>query len=104
MAFAVIQTGGKQYKVTPGARLEVEKLEREAGSSFSFDDVLMVAPEGGEVKIGMPYVPGAKVEARVVSHGRGEKKIVFRYHSKTRYRKKNTHRQPYTEIEIVSIQ
>lgn len=100
--FAVIETGGKQYKVSAGQRLKVEKLKAETGSSFVFDKVLLKA--GGEkVEVGMPYLSGEKVEAKVLNQGRDKKKIVFRYHSKTRYRKKKGHRQPHTELEITRV-
>ena len=100
--FAVIETGGKQYRVSAGEKIKVEKLAAAAGGSFVFDKVLMVA-DGDAVEIGTPYVSGAKVEAKVVREGRGEKKIVFRYHAKTRYRRKKGHRQSFTEVEIVKI-
>jgi large subunit ribosomal protein L21 len=100
--FAIVETGGKQYKVAPGQKLKVEKLEAEPGASLSLDKVLLVA-EGEDVKVGAPYVAGAKVETKVLSQGRHDKKIVFKYHSKTRYRKKKGHRQHYTELEVVSV-
>ena len=102
MKFAIIETGGKQYKVSDGQRLRVEKLETPAGEDFVFDKVLLVA-NGDEVKIGAPYITGAKVAAKVVRALRDKKKIVFKYHSKTRYRKKKGHRQPLTEVEITKI-
>ncbi len=102
MKFAVIETGGKQYKVSAGQKLKVEKLEVEQGAALTFDKVLLVA-DGEDVKVGVPYVEGAKVETKVLSQGRHDKKIVFKYHSKTRYKKKKGHRQHYTELEIVSI-
>jgi len=102
MLFAIVETGGKQYKVSPGTKLKVEKLEAEAGANLTLDKVLLVA-DGEEVKLGTPYMEGAKVEARVLSQGRHDKKIVFKYHSKTRYKKKKGHRQPYTELEVVSV-
>jgi large subunit ribosomal protein L21 len=100
--FAVIETGGKQYKVSPGQKLKVEKLDAVAGANLSLDKVLLVA-DGEEVKLGAPYVEGARVEAKVLSQGRHDKKIVFKYHSKTRYKKKKGHRQHYTELEVVSV-
>ncbi len=100
--FAVIETGGKQYRVSVGQKIKIEKLDAHEGERFSFDKVLLVA-EGDEAKIGAPYVPGANVEARVLKQGRGDKVIVFKYHSKTRYRKKKGHRQPFTEIEVTGI-
>lgn len=98
MSFAVIQTGGKQYKVAEGDTVLVEKLDQEAGSEVIFDQVLLV-----DDKIGTPTVPGAKVTAKILEQGRGDKKIVFKYASKTRYKKKKGHRQPYTKVEILSI-
>ncbi|MBI4087482.1 MAG: 50S ribosomal protein L21 [Candidatus Liptonbacteria bacterium] len=98
--FAIIETGGKQYKVSPGSKIKVEKLAADAGASFSFDKVLLVA-DGDAVKIGAPYVSGAKVEAKVLRQARDRKKIVFKYHSKTRYRKMKGHRQPFTELEVL---
>ena len=100
--FAVIQTGGKQYKVSEGKKLRVEKLEAEEGKSVVFDKVLLVNDEKS-TKIGTPYVEGAKVEARVLDQGRAKKIIVFRYHAKTRYRKKKGHRQPFTQVEVTKI-
>ncbi len=99
--FAVIETGGKQYRVSLGTKIKVEKLASE-GESFVFDKVLLVS-DGKEVKIGKPYLEGSKVEAKVVKQGRAKKIIVFRYHSKTRYRKKKGHRQPFTEVEVTKI-
>ena len=100
--FAIIKTGGKQYKVAPGQKIRIEKLNAEEGGKFLFENVLLKV-DGDEVKIGAPYISGEKVEAKILKHGRDKKKIVFRYHSKTRYRKKKGHRQPFTEVEIVSI-
>ncbi|MBI2012896.1 MAG: 50S ribosomal protein L21 [Candidatus Colwellbacteria bacterium] len=99
--FAVIETGGKQYRVSPGTKIKVEKLTPE-GESFVFDKVLLVG-DGSEVKIGKPYLTDSKVEAKVVRQARDKKKIVFRYHSKTRYRKKKGHRQHFTEVEVTKI-
>ncbi len=100
--FAVIETGGKQYKVAAGQKIEVETLAGDAGASVVFDKVLLVG-EGESAQIGAPYVSGATVEGKIVSQMRDDKKIVFRYHSKTRYRKMKGHRQPLTQIEIVGI-
>ena len=97
--FAIIETGGKQYRVAQGMKLRVEKLAVEAGATVTFDKVLLVA-DGDSVKIGAPYISGEKVEAKVVEQGRDKKKIIFKYHSKTRYRKKKGHRQHFTEVEI----
>lgn len=99
--FAVIETGGKQYKVSPGQKVKVEKLNP-AGANVLFEKVLLSA-DGDKVEIGTPYLGQAAVEAKVLKTGKGEKKIVFKYHSKTRYRKKKGHRQPFTEVEILGI-
>ena len=101
-AFAIIETGGKQYRVSAGNTLKVEKLEVAPGKAVVFDRVLLRS-QGDQVDIGAPYIAGAKVEGKVLSEGRSKKKIIFRYHSKTRYRKKRGHRQPYTQIEITKI-
>lgn len=100
--FAVIKTGGKQYKVSPGQKLRVEKLDAAGGAVIRFSEVLLVA-DGDKIDIGTPDVKGAAVEAKVMGLGRDDKKIVFKYHRKTRYRKKKGHRQHFTEIEIVKI-
>ena len=100
--FAIIETGGKQYKVSPGQKLKVEKLETKAGDDLSFDKVLLVA-DGENVKVGAPYVDGAKVEGKILKQGHHKTVIVFKYHSKTRYRKKKGHRQLFTEVEITNI-
>ena len=102
MLFAIIKTGGKQYKVSSGQKLKVEKLDAKEGDSFVFGEVLLTA-DGDSVKVGDPLVSGAKVEAKVIKQGRDAKKIVFRFHNKTRYRKKKGHRQPFTEVEVTSI-
>src|SRR3989338_8330410 len=102
MKFAIVQTGGKQYKVSEGQRFKVEKLETEAGGNLNLDKVLLVA-DGEEVKVGTPYVEGAKVETKVLKQGKHKTKIVFKYHSKTRQKKKKGHRQPFTELEVLAI-
>ena len=104
MTFAIIKTGGKQYKVAEGDVLRVEKLNPSTGGedgNVVFDDVLLVV--NGEVKVGKPVVSGAKVSAKVLEEGKGDKKMVFRYKSKTRQHKKKGHRQPYTKIQITKI-
>ncbi len=98
--FAVIKTGGKQYKVAEGDVLRVEKLQTKGGEVV-FDDVLLVV--NGEVKLGRPLVSGAKVSAKVIEEGKGDKKIVFKFKSKTRQHKMKGHRQPYTKIQITKI-
>jgi large subunit ribosomal protein L21 len=99
--FAVIATGGKQYRVSAGDKLKVEKLP-EAGEKISFSEVLLRFV-GGEVVVGAPHVAGAAVQAKLLRNDKEKTKIVFRFHSKTRYRKKNGHRQQFTEVEIVKI-
>ncbi len=100
--FAVIKAGGKQYLVTPGQKVKVEKLNAKEDENFLFEEVLLLE-NGGKTEIGTPTVKGAKVEAKVLKQGRGKKVIVFKYHAKTRYRKKKGHRQPFTEVEITKI-
>jgi large subunit ribosomal protein L21 len=101
--FAVIVTGGKQYKVQEGDVLHIEKLEIEAGQSLVLDEVLLIEKDGS-VQIGKPTVAGAKVTAKVVEHGKAKKIIVFKYKAKKNYRRKNGHRQPYTKIAIEKIE
>lgn len=99
--YAIIATGGKQYKVAEGDVIRVEKLEVEAGSAYTFDQVLVV---GGEKLIaGTPTVDGASVEATVVGNGKAKKVIVYKYKRKSGYHKKNGHRQQYTELKIEKI-
>lgn len=100
---AVIKTGGKQYKVKKGDKVKVEKLDAEVGKEVVFDNVLLVAQEEKEVKIGKPHIKGAEVLGRVVKQARAKKVIVFKYKPKKRYHKKRGHRQMYTEVEITSI-
>lgn len=97
--FAIIQTGGKQYKVSAGQKLKVEKLPA-TGNTISFDALLRSI--GGNVEIGAPTLTTG-IEAKFVRDVRGEKRIIFKYHSKTRQRRKKGHRQDYTEVEIVRI-
>ena len=100
--FAVIKTGGKQYRVSPGQKLHIEKLDAAEGSAVRFDEVLLIS-NGDSLEIGTPTVNGAHVAAKVLRQARDRKKIVFKYHSKSRYHKKKGHRQPYTEVEIQEI-
>jgi len=102
MKLAVIETGGKQYKVAVGQKIQIEKLDKEVGSEVSFDKILMLA-DGEDVNIGAPYLKGAEVKAKITENYKDDKKIVFKYHSKTRRRKKKGHRQQMTEIEITGI-
>ena len=97
--YAVIKTGGKQYRVTPGTKLKVERLVGDVGSNVVFDKVLVLA-DGESVKIGAPLVDGAKISATVVSHGRGDKVMIFKMRRRKHYRKTQGHRQCYTEILI----
>jgi large subunit ribosomal protein L21 len=104
MSFAIIKTGGKQYRVAEGDRLLVEKLDREIGAEFDFEEILLVGNSAVDnAKIGQPMVNGAKVHARVLNHGKADKKIVFKFTHKTRYKKKKGHRQPFTQVEILKI-
>ncbi|HZO16513.1 MAG TPA: 50S ribosomal protein L21 [Polyangiaceae bacterium] len=100
--YAVIKTGGKQYRVAEGDTLQVEKIAGKPGDAVTFDQVLLV---GGtdSAKIGKPLVSGAKVKAEIVAHGRGEKIIVFKLKRRKNYRKKQGHRQPYTQVKITGI-
>lgn len=99
---AIIQTGGKQYKVSAGQKLKISKIEGDNSAILNFDKVLLLA-DGENVKIGVPYVAGAKVEAKILRQARERKKIVFRYRQKTRETKKKGHRQHFTEVEILRI-
>ena len=99
--YAIIETGGKQYRVQEGDVIRVEKLKAEAGEVVSFDHVLVLG-EGEGAVVGTPY-PGDVVEGKVVESGKGQKVIIFKYKSKKDYRKKQGHRQPYTEVEVLSI-
>ena len=101
--YAVIKTGGKQYRVAEGDVLNVEKLNAEAGSEVVFDEVRTVVNDA-DVKIGQPVVEGAKVTAKVVEQGKGEKILVFKYKAKSNYRKRQGHRQPFTKVEISKIE
>ena len=98
--YAIIRTGGKQYKVEAGDEIMVEKLDAEVGSEVAFD-VLMLG--GDKVQVGTPVVDGVSAKGQVVEHGKGDKVIVFKYKPKKNYRKKQGHRQPYTKVKIISI-
>ena len=100
---AVIKTGGKQYKVNEGAKLMVEKLNSDVGSVVSFTPLLVSDEAGENVQVGKPEVSGAKVEARVLEHGKGDKVHVIKFHRKVRYKRNVGHRQPYTKLEITKI-
>jgi large subunit ribosomal protein L21 len=98
--YAVIATGGKQYRVQPGETIRVEKLEGEG--QVTFDEVLLVA-DGDEVKVGTPTVPGVKVTGEIVENGRGEKLLIYKYRRRKGYRRKTGHRQPFTAVKITGI-
>ena len=99
--YAIIATGGKQYRVSEGDVIYIEKIDAQVDSTVSFDVLLM--GNDGDVKIGTPVVNGVKVEGKVVGQIRGEKIVVYKYKSKKNYRRKQGHRQPYTKVEITKI-
>lgn len=99
--YAVIRTGGKQYRVAEGQTLRVEKLPGAEGEGVAFDEVLMLG--GDSPRVGQPTVKGAKVEATIKSHYRGPKIVVFKFRRRKNYRRKNGHRQPYTDVLITGI-
>lgn len=99
---AVIKTGGKQYKVSPGQRIKIEKIDRKEGEEIIFDQVLLLE-KNKKVEIGTSVIKGAKVTGRVLKQGRAKKVIVFKYKAKKRYKVKKGHRQPFSEIEILDI-
>ena len=100
--YAVIETGGKQYKVSEGDVIYIEKLDVEAGADVSFDKVLLIG-EGSDVKVGAPVVDGVSVAAKVIKNDKAKKVIVYKYKPKKGYHKKQGHRQPYTKVEITKI-
>lgn len=100
--YAVIKTGGKQYKVAPGQQLKVESLVADVGSTITFDEVLMVA-DGETVKVGTPRVPGGLVKAEVLAHGRGEKLRIVKHRRRKHYHKEQGHRQNFTEVKVSEI-
>ena len=99
--YAIIETGGKQIKVEAGQEIYVEKLNGEAGDVITFDKVLFVG--GDDTKVGVPFVEGATVNAKVEKHGKQRKITVFKYKAKKNYRKKQGHRQPYTKLTVDAI-
>ncbi len=101
--YAVIRSGGKQYRVQSGEQLRVEALPAEIGAAVSFDEVLLVG-DGDGVKVGAPFVSGAKVKATVLSHGRGDKVRIFKLRRRKHYQKSQGHRQSYTELRIDDIE
>ena len=101
--YAIIKTGGKQYKVVEGESIVIEKLDVEEGAKVTFEEVLTVV-DGDDVKIGQPVVKGAKVTGTVEKNGKGPKIRVFKYKSKNNYRRRSGHRQPFTKVKIDKIQ
>lgn len=101
--YAIIKTGGKQYKVSEGDEIIIEKLEVEENSSVTFEEVLAII-DGDDAKIGTPKVEGAKVTATVVKNGKGPKIRIFKYKHKTNYRRRQGHRQPFTKVKIEKIE
>lgn len=100
--YAVVKTGGKQYKVAPGDTLRVESLEGEKGATIELSDVMLVEKDG-EITVGRPSVAGAKVTAQIVRQGRGKKVLVFKHKRRKSYRKLNGHRQNFTELLVKEI-
>ena len=100
--YAVIKTGGKQYRVAPGESLQVESLVAEVGAAIVFDDVLMVA-DGDSVRVGSPLVEGATVKAEVTAHGRGDKIRIIKHRRRKHYHKEQGHRQNFTAVKITEI-
>jgi large subunit ribosomal protein L21 len=100
--YAVIKTGGKQYRVAQGDRLRVEKLAGNVGDTVTLGEVLLVG-SGDGVKVGAPLVGGAKVDAKIVAQDRGKKIIIFKFRRRKNYRRKTGHRQPFTALEITGI-
>ncbi|MDR1616846.1 MAG: 50S ribosomal protein L21 [Syntrophomonadaceae bacterium] len=102
--FALIETGGKQYRVSEGTIFKVEKLEAEEGSTIVLDKVLMVSDGEGEVKVGFPVLENASVTAKVIKQGRAKKIIVYKYKKRKNYHKKQGHRQSYTKLVVEKIE
>lgn len=100
--YAIIESCGRQYKVTKGDVVFFEKLEAEEGKKVTFDNVVLVSDDK-KVEVGAPYVKGVKVEGKVVSHGKAKKILVYKYKAKKNYRRTQGHRQPYTKVEITNI-
>jgi len=100
--YAIIESCGKQYKVTKGDVIFFEKLEGEEGKKITFDNIVLVSDDK-KIEVGAPYVKGVKVEGKVVSHGKGKKIIVYKYKAKKNYRRTQGHRQPFTKVEITKI-
>jgi large subunit ribosomal protein L21 len=101
--YAVIKTGGKQYRIGEGSVLAFEKLKAEPGQKVEFDEVLLFSGDGDEMRVGTPYLDSVRVSGTVLEHGKGKKVIIFKYKAKKDYRKKQGHRQPYTLVEMDAI-
>ena len=101
--YAIIESCGKQYKVAEGDVVFFEKLDAEEGKKVKFDNVVLVSGNDGKIEVGSPYVKGAKVEGKVVSHGKAKKILVYKYKAKKNYRRTQGHRQPYTKVEITAV-
>ena len=100
--FAIIKTGGKQYLVSPGTKIKIEKIDKKEGTEVSFSEILLLQKDG-TVEIGNPLVKGAKVIGKILRHGRNKKVTIFKYKPKKRYKVKRGHRQPFTEVQISQI-
>ena len=100
--YAIIKTGGKQYKVAEGDVLLIEKLDAEVGAEVTFEEVLTVV-DGDDVKVGKPFIEGAKVTGKVEAQGKGKKIRVFKYKAKSNYRRRQGHRQPFTKVTVTKI-
>ena len=99
---AIIKTGGKQYLVSPGQKIKIEKIAKKEGSEISFPEVLLLE-KGKKIEIGTPLIKGVKVIGKIIRQGKAKKVIIFKYKAKKRYKVKKGHRQPFTEVEIVKI-
>lgn len=102
MMYAIVETGGKQYRMSPGQTFVVEKLEGQAGEEVVFDRVLALV-DNGETEVGRPFLTSVQVKARILDHGKGKKIIVFKYKPKKNYRRKKGHRQPFTRVRVEEI-
>lgn len=102
--YAIMKTGGKQYRVEEGQIIKVEKLVAEVGSNVEFNEIMMLSSDDNILTVGQPVVQGAKVIGKVIDHGKHKKIVVFKYKAKKRYRKKTGHRQPYTSVLVEKIE
>jgi len=102
MNLAIIESGGKQYLITPKSKIQVEKLEGQVGDTIKFEKVLLLS-RNNKVELGKPFVPAVLLEAKIVKQSRSKKLVIFKYKSKSRYRRKQGHRQHYTELEFEEV-